>query len=210
MLDKFFVILDDYRRSIAAHVEKNTIEEKQRELNVKFPPAMVEFYTHFGNDKEVLSSFYVFDTVENIRIEYDALCFGEKHEGMGRLGIQLEDLETDDEAVCWYPYDMKKWYMEESVTDLFFFGIASWQVLNTMPSVAKAPLSEDEFKHLGGSDLQYLCEDELFLLGDVIPVYAKDILGCYLVEDEELYLGAMTDEMLEKYEELLGLDLDWL
>lgn len=210
MLDKFFKVLDDYRSNVTSYVDANVIEEKQRALNVKFPQAMVEFYTHFGNDEDVLSSFYVFDKVKDIRIEYDAVSFGEKHEGIGRLGIQLEDLETDEEAVCWYPYDMKKWYMEESDTCIFFFSIASWQVLNTMPAVAKVCMSEEEFNHLVGSDLKYLSEDELLLLGDVIPVFGKDILGCYLVDDEELYLGAMTDEILEKYEELLGLDLDWL
>lgn len=210
MLDKFFKVLDDYRNNITNHVDISVIEEKQKELKVKFPQAMVEFYIYFGNDEEVLSSFYVFDKVRDIRIEYDAVSFGEKHERYGRLGIQIEDLGTDDEAICWYSYDKKKWYLEESEINIFFFNIASWQVLNTMSAVAKVCLPEEEFKQLVGTDLKYLSDDELFLLGDIIPIYGNGVLGCYLVDDEELYLGAKEDDILEKYEEVFGLDLDWL
>lgn len=210
MLEKFLKVLDDYRDNITSHIDVSVIEEKQKELNVKFPSGMVEFYTHFGNDEEVLSSFYVFDKVKDIRIEYDAVTFGEKHEGLGRFGIQIEDLGTDDEAICWYSYDKKKWFMEESETCIFFYNMASWQVLNTMTSIAKVCLSEREFNRLVGRDLKYLSDDELMLLGDIIPIIGKGVLGCYLVDDEELYLGAMNDETLEKYEKILGIDLDWL
>lgn len=54
--------------------------------------------------------FYNLNKIEDIEIEYDALCFGEKHEGIGRLGIQLEDLKNDEEAVSWYSYDKKMVY----------------------------------------------------------------------------------------------------
>lgn len=211
MLLEYFSQLDEYREEVTDHLNEEVIKEKQEELNVIFPQSMTEFYLHFGNDKEVLSSFYVFDSIEDIKIEYDAVSFGEKHEGMGRLGILLEDLDTDEETVSWYPYDMHKWFVEESIAFIFFFGIAAWQVLNLMPSIAKIHICEEEFKQLIGEELKYLSENSLFLLGDVIPVVGKGVLGCYLASDEELYLGTLNgDEVLEEYEELLNIDLNWL
>lgn len=210
MLEKYFKVLDEYRNNVTGCVDINVIEEKQKELKVEFPLEFVEFYTHFGNDEEVLSSFYIFDKIEDIEIEYDALCFGEKHEGIGRLGILLEDLKSVDEAVSWYSYDAKKWYIEESEIATFLFSVSAWQVLNTMPSLAMLCLSEEEFKNMVGSDLEYLSEEEILMLGDVIPVVGKGVLGCYMVETEELYLGAKNDEILEKYDEIFGDELDWL
>lgn len=208
MLETLFKILDKYRNEISDYVDISIIEKKQKELSVEFSQSMIEFYTHFGNDNEVLTSFYVLDKVEDICIENDAVIFGEKHEGMGRLGIKLKNL---DKRISWYPYDLKKWYAEESVPLIFFFDTACWQVLNTMPSIAKVRLSRDKFEKLIGNHLKYLSEDKLLLLGDVIPVLGNDILGCYLVSDEELYLGTKaSDNVLEEYEELLNLDLDWL
>lgn len=55
-----------------------------------------------------------------------------------------------------------------------------------------------------------ITEEKQKELGDVIPVFGEDIFGCYIASAEELYLGAIEDEVLEKYEELLNLELDWL
>lgn len=210
MLEKYLKILDKYRSNISNYVDMEIIEKKQNELNVKFPQSMIDFYIHFGNDKDVLSSFYVLDNVEDIRIENEVVIFGEKHEGIGCLGIQLEDLNTKSQTVCWYSYDSKEWYVESGAAIVFFFNTACWQILNTMPSIAKVNLSNAELEKLIGNDLSYLSEERLLLLGDVITVTGHEILGCYLLDSEELYLGAMTDEILEEYEELLEIDLDWL
>ena len=209
MIEDLLKLLDTYRSKISDYVDIGIIEKKQKELNVEFPQSMTEFYIHFGNDEDVLSSFYVFDKIEDVRIENEAITFGEKHQNIGRLGIKLEDLNTKSQTVCWYPYDLKKWYVEESVSRIFFFGIACWQVLNTMPSIAKVHISRENFEKVIGNGLKYLSEDKLLLLGDVIPVLGNGILGCYLVSDEELYLGTIIgDEVLEKYDQIF--DLDWL
>lgn len=45
----------------------------------------------------------------------------------------------------------------------------------------------------------------------MLSIYGDDILGCYLVENEELYLGSQKgDDVLENIDECLNLDLDWL
>lgn len=78
MLETLFKILNKYRNKISDYVDIGIIEKKQKELNVEFPQSMIQFYTHFGNDDEVLTSFYVWDKVEDIRIENDAVSFWEK------------------------------------------------------------------------------------------------------------------------------------
>ena len=79
-----------------------------------------------------------------------------------------------------------------------------------MPSLATLCLSEEEFINMVGSDLKYLSEEEILMMGDVIPVVGKGVLGCYMVETEELYFGAKTDEILEEYDEIFGEELEWL
>lgn len=79
----------------------------------------------------------------------------------------------------------------------------------TMPSIARAYLSKDEFENLIGNDFKYLSDDESLRLGEFVPVAGNDILGCYHPLSETLYLGTnVGDEALEKYNEVL--ELDWL
>ena len=82
-MKELYEMLDTYRQNITDEIKPEVIDKKQKELGVIFPDAMKEFYKHFGNDKEVMSSFYIFDDLSEIRIENGALTFGEKHEGMG-------------------------------------------------------------------------------------------------------------------------------
>lgn len=205
--------LDAYRQNITDEIKPEVIDEKQKELGVIFPDAMKEFYKHFGNDKEVMSSFYIFDDLSEIRIENGALTFGEKHEGMGRLGIELKRLSSDYQSISWYYYSMKKWYSEGFVfPEGFFFNIACWQLINSMESVAKVHISQTELDNLVGDKLKLFTNEKKYVQGcNMLSVYGDDILGCYLEEDEELYLGSQKgDEVLENIEECLELDLDWL
>lgn len=212
-MNELYKMLDVYRNKITKEVEKEELDNKQKELGIIFPDAMREFYQHFGNDKNVMSSFYIFDNINEIRIENDALTFGEKHQGMGRLGITLKHLSSNFKAISWYDYDMKEWYSEGAVfPESFFFHIACWQLINSMDSVAKVHISEKELSNLIGAELKLFTNEKIYVKGcNMLSVYGEDILGCYLKEDEELYLGSQKgDAILENIDECLGLDLDWL
>lgn len=210
VLERYFKILDEYRNSITDYIVEKDILENANELNLKFPESMIEFYIHFGNDEEMLSSFHYFYNLQEIMIAKDALIFAEKHEEIGKLAIQLENLGTNHEKVSLFEFSEGIWYVEEKRTDTFFLNMAAWQILNTMYTLTETSVSKEEFDELIGDDLKYICEDEWLMSGAIIPVYGKGILGCYVVDSEILYLGTKTDETMEEYEEILEMEFDWL
>lgn len=211
MLEEIFKKLDVYRSDVTDYVDSEIFDEKQNELNVELPLSMIEFYRHFGNDEEVMMSFDDFGTAEDITILYNALVFGEKYQSIGLLGIQLNELEHEHQVVSWYPYDVDEWVVESANEEIFFLGRASWQILNTLPSVARVGMKLDAFVKIVGEELQYLSDKTLHQIGDIIPVIGEGILGCYFTYSEELYLGTKDgDDVLRKYEKSLGLDLDWI
>ena len=210
VLESYFKILDEYRNSITDYIDEKDILENANELNLKFPESMIEFYIHFGNDEEMLSSFHYFYNLKEIMIAKDALIFAEKHEEIGKLAIQLENLGTNHEKVSLFEFSEGIWYVEEKRTDTFFLNMAAWQILNTMYTLTETSVSKEEFDELIGDDLKYICEDEWLMSGAIIPVYGKGILGCYVVDSEILYLGTKTDETMEEYEEILEMEFDWL
>lgn len=212
-MTELFKMLDVYRETVTEKVDLHILTEKQETLGVVFPDSMVDFYRHFGNDKKMLKSFYVFDDISEIRIEKEALTFGEKHQGMGRLGITLKDLNGNFKSISWFNYSTQKWYSEGAVfPESFFFHIASWQLINSMDSVAKVHISETRLNELIGDRLRLFSNEKKYVKGcNMLSIYGDDIIGCYLKEDEELYLASPKGDMaLELIEECLKLDLDWL
>lgn len=212
-MNELYKLLDAYRENVTSEVDLEIIDEKQKELGIIFPDAMRTFYQHFGNDKKVMSSFYIFDNINEIKIENEALTFGEKHQGMGRLGITLKHLSSNFKSISWYDYHTKKWYSEGAVfPESFFFNIVCWQLINSMDSVAKVHISESKLDDLLGDKLKLFTHDKKYIKGcNMLSIHGDDILGCYLKEDEELYLGSQKgDAVLENLDECLNLDLDWL
>lgn len=213
MLDILYENLNKFRDNITNNLDIEIINKKEKECGVNFPKALKSFYLYFGNDKRVLTSYYEFDEIEDIRIEKNALTFGYNHQRNGRLGITLKNLNSKFQSISWYSYERETWFSEGAVfPESFFFNIACWQVLNTMPSVAKIHVSQIEFEELVDKYFCYFSNEKVYLKGyNVVSIYSNDILGCYVKDDEELYLGTQKDdEILEDCEEKLNIDLDWL
>lgn len=210
MLEELFKKTDAFRNKVTEYMETKEIEKREKELGVNFPDPMREFYQHFGKDKDFLSAYYIFDSLENVEIENNALCFGYKHQRSARLGIEISDLETKSQRVSFYLSERGKWYVEIGAAVIFFYQTAVWQIMNTMPSIARVPMSQKDFGLFANKEMKYLSNDKLLMLGDKIPIMGDEILGCYFRRDELLYLSAKEDEILETKEEIFNIDLDWL
>lgn len=212
MLNEIFTKLDVYRGEISSFVEKEQIEAKEKELGIKFSECFKEFYHYYGNDKVVMNADYLFDNIEDIVIEENALCFGYVEQRGARLGIKLEKLEKDKyPSISFKGKNDELWYSEEGLDIIFFFRAVCWQLMISMQGVARIEMDDKQFKSLIGKAFEYLNGEKLFLLSPVIPVVAENILGCYLVREGLLYLGTNgDDEILEDFEEKHNLDLDWL
>lgn len=80
-----------------------------------------------------------------------------------------------------------------------------------MPSIVKFNLNNSEFNKLSKDKFEFFNDNKKFTKGyKIIAFKHNKVLGCYLQEDEELYLGAREDEILEKLENELKFDFDWL
>ncbi len=212
MLEEMYDKLDDFRSNIIEPLDEKLLRSKEQDCGVNFPADMFDFYKRFGNDEKVLSAYYLFDKIEDIEVADGALQFGYTHQHSGRLGIKLEEIGSRLQSVSWCPYYEEEWFVEGMYSKSFFFNVACWQVLNTMPSVARVRLKEKEFEALVRKHFHYFSDEKVIMKGyKIISIYSEEILGCYAKLDGILYLGTQKgDEILEACEEKFNLDLDWL
>lgn len=212
MLEEMYDKLNNFRMVETRKKDVSALKQKEKEFNIIIPDPIYDFYKYFGNDSELLRAFYIFDEMEDIRIENDALTFGYTHQYGGRLGITLEKLNSRFKAISWYSSDSSMWFSEGSLfPESFFFNIAGWQILNTLPAVVRVRITLEDFNNLVADYFKYFSDNKIYIKGyKITTIYRENILGCYLREDEELYLAAKEDADLDRLEEILGLDFDWL
>lgn len=212
MLEEMYDKLNKFRMVETMKKDVSVLKQKEKEFNIDIPEPIYDFYKYFGNDSEFLRAFYIFDEVEDIRIENDALTFGYTHQYSGRLGITLEKLNSRFKAISWYPSDSNMWFSEGSAfPESFFFNIAGWQILNTLPAVVTVRMTLKDFEKLVADYFEYFSDDKIYIKGyKMTAIYRENVLGCYLREDEELYLAAKEDADLDRLEEILDLEFDWL
>ena len=119
MLDE----LNCFLSKIPKKVQANAIIAKEKELGVSFPKAMKEFYEYYGNDKNILNAYYLFRNIEDISIEDGALVFGCTDQGIAKLGITLEKLNSKYQSISMYPDFDPNWYSEGALYSESFFSI---------------------------------------------------------------------------------------
>lgn len=212
MLEKIYNQLNKYLIKTENKMDLVEIKNQEKRLGIAFPEAMVDFYEYYGNNKEVLNSFYIFDTLNEICIENNALTFGYTHQYQSRLGIPLEKLNSNFQSINFYLSDFQKWYSEGAIfPESFFFNIAGWQILNTLPAMARIRLNNEEFCNLIEKHFTYFSDDKKIMRGyKIFTLHRKDVLGCYLRDDEEFYVASKEDENLEDLENILNIQLDWI
>jgi len=212
MLEEMYDKLNKFRMIETEKKDIAVLKRKEKEFNINIPEPIFDFYRYYGNDNELLRAFYIFDEMEDIRIENEALTFGYTHQYSARLGITLQDLNGRYKAISFYLPDSDMWFSEGSVfPESFFFNIAGWQILNTLPAMVRVRVSESDFEKFADDNFEYFSSDKIYRKGyKITAIYHGTVLGCYVREDEDLYLAAKEDEDLDRLEEALGLDFDWL
>ena len=212
-MNKLFAQIDVFRTNVTEGISEDILNKKEKELGINLPEGMRDFYMKFGNDKEVMGSNWKFYSIENVRIQNDALVFGCKPEDTATIGIMMQHLLSPYQAISYYSMSGKKWFSDGfAFPEPFFFHIACWQLVNSMASVAKTIISWEDLQELANGKLSFFSNEKKYIKGNrIVSVYGDGILGSYFKEDGELYLGTRNgDEVLEELEEELGLDLDWL
>ena len=212
MIKELYDELNEYLDFQIEKLSLEKIKEKELELGLDFPESMIDFYHYYGNSFEVRNAFYLFDELENIRIENSALVFGDTDQRQMRLGITLEKLNSEYQSISQYLFDLKKWFSEGAMKpEGFFFNIAAWQILNLLPAMASVEMDRDDFLELCEKDFRFFSNEKTINLGYKIHACKRDnILACYYCEGGTLYLGSREDDTLNMLEDELGWELDWL
>lgn len=204
--------LTEFLFGAPAKVDMSLIEKREEELGVKFPESMKMFYHFFGNDRKMMTSYYFFESLDEIRIENNALMFGYTRRDDGRLGITLEDLQKEKQPVSYYVPSYGMWFSEGAISATsFFYNVACWKVLNMLPSTARIEFTEREFQLFKNAYLTEFSEDSETIKGYKIQsAYYKGVLACFRKDDEELYFAAKHDDALYELEDEANLKFDWL
>lgn len=190
--------LDAFRNQITEEKAVDNLIELGTKNGFETPEAFLDFYRHFGNDGDFLSAYYCFDKVEEVCVEESSLMFGYTHQYASRLGIPTADLNTANEEICEVPLK------------IFLFHIAVWQVMNTNSAMAAVEMGKRKFDMFMKKGTRYFHDSELFTKDNRYrAAYYKNVLMCYIIEEELLYVSAKEDDELHEFEETFKLDLDW-
>jgi len=77
--------------------------------------------------------------------------------------------------------------------------------------MVRVGVSESDFDKFVDANFEYFSNDKIYRKGyKITAIYHETVLGCYVREDEDLYLAAKEDADLDRLGETLGLDFDWL
>lgn len=198
MLEDLYKKLDVFREHITEKKTVDNLIELGTKNGFETPEALLDFYRHFGSDGDFLSAYYCFDKVEEVCVEESSLMFGYTHQYASRLGIPTADLNTANEEICEVPLK------------IFLFHIAVWQVMNTHSAMAAVEMGKRKFDMFMKKGARYFHDSELFTKDSRFrAAYYKNVLMCYIIEEELLYVSAKEDDELHEFEETFKLDLDW-
>lgn len=206
MLEKLYDELNKFHDFKIEKISLESITKKEEELGVKFPESMEDFYCYYENCKGIRDAFYFISDLGDVHIENSGLAFGYKKNKRDILGIKLKDLNGKWQSISYNKPGEKTWYMEGAImAECFFFNIVAWHIMNLMPYVVKVKMSKEKVIKLCEEEFSFFSEKKIINMGyRVYSCRKNDILGCYLVEDGELYLGARTKEELYMLEEKYG------
>lgn len=198
MIKEFFEEMDRFRKWMSPPMEEKLLEEREQQLGICFPKHMKDFYEHFGNDKRAMQrSYYVMHPLQNIALEEGYLCIGYTSDYNGKVGFKIKELNEDFPAVYIQKRGSKTWEMHDDI-DTFFLKNALKAVMDTMGAQeAKAVDLKLLDEHMP-TDIHYMCDDEVFLTGNTVPVISDKYLG-YLDKNRWLHLAAQNQEDVLKF-----------
>lgn len=203
-LNDLFEKLDVYR---------NTSEQLNRtecRSDISLPKPLLEFYEHYSNAEEMFRSDFEFTAFDEKNIKDNIICIGQWHIDDTVYGVEINRKEEPGYQLCVMEDDGSRSVSEE-LLPVFLTEKAAWNILMNMQGVANAEISDSKFKRMLKTEFKYLCDEKEFKTGPIVPVTAENILGCYMPEENLIYLGTnCDDDILNDFEEKNKLDLDWL
>lgn len=210
-ISNYFEIVERFLLKKVEHIDRDEIVQKAKTLGIIFPESMVEFYEFFGNNSEVLQGYHEFYKLDEIYIKNDILIFGEWHQGQSLFGIPLNQLSNTDPQIFQYVSD--ELFNESKSCPSFFLNIACWQVLNTFSDAAYVELADEELSSVLKRRLSPISKEKGICKGSyrIYSYYNEknSIIACYVADTQELHVASPEFLCLKKFEEQIGLELNW-
>ncbi|MCB2362151.1 SMI1/KNR4 family protein [Clostridium estertheticum] len=198
ILNRANVIMDDVIKQICL------IENK---LKIKLPDELKEFYIRYNKNHYMLTAYYIFKSVDALKIEDEVLIIGYSNEYIEKYGISIADLNNACINVKVAAYDdTSNWLIYEELSK-FIVNCVVFQTINLLEASAVL------------DDVEITLEEYFIPLYNVKGKDNKrisyisnkgDILGLHFIDENVVYFGSATDEILNEFEEKAKIDLDWL
>ena len=212
--------MNDYYKELirfAPH-ELQITERKDLEQLWKFEAypcleILFDFYECFQSAENIRTAFFHFRPIEEINIKSNGLVFAMGHQNTFPIGIELSDLVYEDPRVKYQMQENGTWFNESGSLRSFLFNVSAWQILNTMASVARMRIREEEFEKMIGDSLVYLAKEKSYILRSnyyTCRDINAEILAVYNYLEGTLYFGANDDETLNDFSDKFHIELDWL
>lgn len=193
---------EKYRKEITPKLDMKIIEKKEEELGYKISDGLKVFYHYYGNDSSVLNGeYYIFDTIDKVQIEKDALCFANTKKEHVRIGMLTEDTDLYPGIVFnWHNDDI--WYSEYSTDILFLYSEACMNIIKSMAYSFEFNVKEKQFQSMLGESFELLTDNDLYMCSHNKVVISDDLLGCYCEIGSKLLIGTnKCPEILEQFKE---------
>lgn len=186
--------------------ERTTFEDirlAEKRLKIKLPSILREFYERYNKDDNIMYSSYIVSNLSQLKIEDGYLVIAYSNEEVEKYAIDIRDL--DKELIPIKKKVDEEWKSQGLLID-FILNLVSFQVINALEYSVVAYTTLEEVEEI------------------LVPIYRKnineniprsfiskekDILGIY-IPDDNIYLGANEDYILENFEREYDIDLDLL
>ena len=186
---------------------KEKIFAKEKELGIKIPNILKKFYIRYSGNESVLSSFYILNDIDRLSIEDNILIIGHTNEFINKFGIVVEELSNESINInVRLLVGRNKWITYENLED-FIVNTVVFQSINMLEASVQLDDSEIKIEKFF-TPLNILDNKSLKRISYISK--DKKILALHFIEDNVIYFGSNTDEVLEEFEEHADVEFDWL
>lgn len=208
MINKVFNCIDKVinNKKIDLKIE-DKISKKEKELGIKIPYILKEFYIRYSSNESILNSFYILEDVNQLKIEEGVLIVGYSNQFIDKYGIRIDELTTSSANIkINLATEKEEWIVYENLDD-FIINVLVFQVINMLEASVQLDASEitieEFFVPLNKVDNKNY---------NIISYISKDekILASHFISDNIIYFGANSDDILEEFEEYADVEFDWL
>ncbi|HET6248237.1 MAG TPA: SMI1/KNR4 family protein [Tepidisphaeraceae bacterium] len=188
-------------------IDDTAISMAEKRLGIQFPRTLRSFYSLCGNHREVMDGMNHLLPLPELDIENGGLVFGEENQCVMIYGILLKNMTESDPPVMQRDPGEEPWYLDSEALSRFLLVSSCWQACNTLHSVAETTISP--------AQLQSLQSQYAHAIAGTPPddpeygFWRNNFAAVAFPKSGEMYIATTSDEELDRFGRLHGLDLSY-